>query len=347
MRVAVVTMDTRHLDDGPRTWRLARVIRRLKERGNEVIVYCHQWWDGDVDEFEQNGISYRAMTTDRSAGQFATRLPFALRRDKPDIVHASYAPPSLAVAATAGKLLTRRPVLVEWYGDIPVDGTRRIPRAAARRASALVTPSRYVQTRVRELGAADEDTHIIPDWIDIERIQDIPPADGPDILTARRLDEEANVDMMLLGLAELRDRDWTAIVIGDGPARHQFEAKAAELRIDDRVRFVGEVPRDQRIAHYRAARVFVQTARRCPFPRELLWALACGCAGVVDYQEHSAAHELVERFDRGFLTTGSEELSEAILEAAALDERTSNDAFDRYDDDRVLDQYFDVYDSLL
>lgn len=347
MRIAVVTLDTPQARDSWRTRRLGRLARHLAANGNDVTVYCNQWWGGSVDTFEQNDITYRAITSERSTKGFAARLPLALRRMSPDIVHTGYWPPGIAVAATTGTLLRRRPVVVDWYGDKPVDPDSRVVKSAIGRSSTILTPSTFVQTRVRELGAADEDTRIIPESIDIERIRSIPAADGPDIITARRLDEAANVDMMLLGLAELRDRDWTAMIIGDGPAREQYEQKAAELRIADRVRFVGELPRNQRIAHFKAAHVFVQTAERCPFATELLWALAAGCVGIVDYQEESAAHELVERLERGFRTTSSEELSQAILDAADLEELSYNDAFDRYDHANVLEEYLDVYDELL
>lgn len=347
MRVAVVTMDTPQSRDVARTRRLDRVARQLAAHGNTVDVCCTQWWEGDVETFEQEGVTYHAITREPSPRAFAAKVPLALRRLKPDVVHAGYSPPGAAVAATTGRLLSRRPVLLDWYGDEPADPDRRVVRSALGRPSTIVTPSRHVQTRVRELGAGDDRVHVIPESIDVRQVQAIPPADRPDIVTARRLDEEANVDTMLLGLAELRDRDWEAMVIGDGPARASYEQQAAELRIDDRVRFVGALPRDQRIAHYRAAHVFIQTATRCPFAIELLWALAAGCVGIVDYQEESAAHELVERQDRGFRTTSSEELSEAILEAADLEELTYNDTFDGYDHERVLEQYLDRYDALL
>lgn len=347
MRIAVVTLETPQTVDSARTRRLDRVARHLAAQGNDVTVCCSQWWGGSAETFEQDDVTYRALTTDRSVRGFAARLPFALRRLSPDIVHSGYWPPGIAVAATTGTLLSRRPVLIDWYGDESVDPTRRVVRSALSRPGLIVTPSRHVQTHVRELGVDNENTRIIPESIDIKRVRDIPAADGPQIVTARRLDDEANVDMMLLGLAELRDRDWTAMVIGDGPARSKYEQKAAELRIDDRVRFVGNVPRDQRIAHYKAAHVFVQTAERCSFARELLWALSCGCVGIVDYQERSAAHELVEQLDRGFRTTSSEELSEAILDAADLEELEYNDAFDKYDHALVYEQYLDVYDELL
>lgn len=347
MRVAVVAKETVHAVDTARTRRLDRLARHLVEAGNEVIVCCDQWWGGDAATFEQDGIAYRRVTTDGSARKFATRVPFVLRRLDPDIVHASYWPPAAAVGTAAARWIARTPVVVDWYGDEPVDPEARFVTRSVTAPSAVIVPSRHVETTVRELGAPDERVHVIPESIDVGQIRQQPPADRPDIVTARHLDEEANVDMMLLGLAELRDRDWTAMVIGDGPALEFYKQKAAELRIEDRVTFPGELPRDVRISHFKAAHVFVQTAERCPFGGELLWALACGCVGIVDYQEESAAHELVEAFDRGFRTTDAEELGQAIVDAAELDELDYDDRFEEYHHSRVLERYLDLYDGLL
>ena len=348
MRVAVVTMDTHHTVDTARTRRLLRLTNKLQDEEDvEVVVCCVQWWGGDVDSFEHDGVTYRRVTSDRSARRFGLRLPLVLRGIDPDVVHASYWPPGTAVAAASTRWLGRTPVILDWYGDEPVDSDRRTTRSAIRLPTALVTPSVHVETVVRELGAADGRTHVIPDGIDLSLVRSQSPADGPDVVTARRLDEHANVDMMLLGLAELRDRDWSAMVIGDGPARAAYEQKAAELRIDDRVSFPGDLPREQMIAHFKAAHVFVQTAERCPFARELLYALACGCVGVVDYQEHSAAHELVEAFGRSFRTTDSEELSEAIVSAGDLEELSYYEGFESYDWPTVLDRMLGLYDDVL
>lgn len=347
MRVAVVTLETAHSTDTARTRRLDRLSRQLVEAGNHVVVCCDQWWDGNVSTFEHDGVHYRAVTSDGSVRKFAARIPFSLRRIKPDIVHASYWPPIAAVGAAAGRWIGRTPVAVDWYGDVPIDTPSRMVQRAIRSPTVLTTPSKYIETSVRERGARADRIRVIPDSIDINRIRDQPAADRPDIVTARHLDEEANVDMMLLGLAELRDRDWSAMVIGDGPALDYYRRKAAELRIDDRVDFPGDLPIDVRIGHYKAAHVFIQTAERCPFPLELLRALACGCVGIVDYQESSAAHELVETFDRGFRTTDPEELSQAIIEAGELPELTYHDGFESYRHDRILEQFLDLYDGML
>lgn len=347
MRVAFVTVDTPRTHPCPRTRRIERVAHQVNGTDeHSAVVFCNQWWGGEPDTFEQDGLTYVAVTTDRSPRRFGAKLPLALRNSGADVVHAAYWPLAGALGAGLGGRTVRRPILLDWYGDHTVDSTTRWLDTTTRLCHRLLTPSRHIRTNVRELGVADDRTGVIPDSIDIPLIRSVDPIDGPEILTARRLDADANVEMMLLGLAELRDRDFEAAVIGDGPRREEYQERAEELRIADRVSFPGELSQQEKIAHYKGAHVFVQTARRCPFARQLLWALACGCAGIVDYQEDSAAHELVETLDRGFRTTSSEALSQAIRDATDHEQLTFNDSYTRFDHGTILQEYLDLYREL-
>jgi glycosyltransferase involved in cell wall biosynthesis len=244
------------------------------------------------------------------------------------------------VAARAGARLARAPLVVDWYGDDPPG---RLRRRAARAGDRVVTPSRLVGTWVRELGATEEQTAVVPEMLDTSLIRSTEPAGEADIVAARHLDARANLESLFLALAELRDRDWTATVIGDGPAREAYEEQVADLRIDDRVEFVGARSREERLARYRAAHVFAHTATWEPFATELLWAMACGCVGIVEYQEDSAAHELVERRERGFRATTPEEVEDAIVDAGDLPEWTVDESFESFDRDAVLERWLECY----
>ena len=92
--------------------------------------------------------------------------------------------------------------------------------------------------------------------------------------------------------------------------------------------------------------MFVQTARQCKFATELLWALACGCVGIVEYHADSSAHELVEGRERGFRTTSEQELADAIREAGEMEPMTVDEDFSRFDRGAVLDKYLDLYREL-
>jgi glycosyltransferase involved in cell wall biosynthesis len=347
MRVAFVSLrTTKHDGDaGGAPRRVERLAGQFAGRGHEVTVYCAQWWDGAGSEREVDGARHYAVTADPSGRLlFAIVLPLLLAYQRPDVVHAAHAPPLQVVAATVGAMLARVPLVVDWYGDEPVEG--RAADYAARWPDRLLTPSRLVRTWVRERGVAAEDVRVVPDSIDMTTVETVTVRGDADIMYARDLDEDAGLETLLLALAELREMDWTCQVVGDGPQRETYEQQAADLRIDDRVEFVGALPLEERLSRYRSAQVFVQTAHRDCFATELLWALACGCVGVVEYQADSSAHELIEHQERGLRTTNDRELTDAIVQAAEMDRLDVNHEFDDYDHQAVLERVLDLYDRL-
>ena len=343
MRIAFVSFETVHHRDTETNQRFRTVWELLAERGHDVHCYCAGFWAGEESTYELEGVTYHAVSTGLEArGSFLLRLPFVLAAASPDVVHAGAQPPSQVLAANWGATLARAPLVLEWYGDGGVADTGWTRRAAGR-PDRIVTPSELVGTRVREIGADGDVVETVPNPIDCERIRTVETGAEVDVIYARRLDDGANLESLLLALAELRDRDWQAKIIGDGPERDTYERLARDLRIEDRVTFAGDLEIEERIAAYRGAHVFAQTAERCVFPTEMLWALAAGCVGIVEYHANSSAHELVEGWDRGFRTTSEDELAEAILAAGDLEHREYDDRFADYDRSAVADRYLDLY----
>jgi glycosyltransferase involved in cell wall biosynthesis len=345
MRVAFVSFRTTHHEESPGVRRFERVARLLGDRGHDVTLFCDQWWGGDVvQSFEQDGLEYRRVSVGGEPS-FQVGLPVALAGYRPDIVHARPSPPRLA-AAHWGARLARAPLVTEWYGDEESTG-EAFEGATTRRPDRLLVPSQLVWTRACERGADNDRTQVVPESIDFDRIETVEPDTDVDLVYAHPLDETANLDQFLLALAELRDRGWHATVIGDGPRRMEFESMADELQIRDRIAFLGSCDREQRIAAYRGAHVFVQTATRELFATELLWALACGCVGIVEYQTDSSAIELVENYPRSFRVTSPPEVAEAITDAGDLDQMSREESWQSYDHDAVVQQYLDIYRELL
>lgn len=346
MRVAFVSLFTPGHGITPARERTRRMARGLVERGHEVVWLCARWWGGDHETFEEDGIEYRSVVVDPAPTTFAAKLPGALRRVEPDVVHAVNSPPTCGLGATLAGTLLRTPVLVDWWRDHPDDDSRRY-RPLARSADRLTAPSRTTKTRVREHGADGDAVRVLPESIDMDLIREADVDDRFDAVYSRRLDRHANVETFLLALAELRGRDWRAAVIGEGPERERIESTASELRIDDRVRFLGDRPREERVPIFKGTHVVAGTATWETFPTELLWALACGCVGLVEYQADSSAHELVEGRQRGRLVTSPAELADEFVAVGDLERRTIDESFASYDHGTVLDRQIDAYRSLI
>lgn len=350
MRVAFVTLRADPDDAPPAARRLRRVAEQLAARGHDVTVLCSQWWGGDVDAFDREGVTYRRVCTAPASGPFVRRLPFVLREVAPEVIHVRSEPPLAVAAARAAGIAHRTPVVADWW-TTPKRQTGGLAtaqyRLAARLPELVTTPSETCRTGVREYGTPSESTRVIPESVDFSLVEAAPVDRRADIVYARDLDADANVESFLLALAELRDTDWRAAVIGDGPARDEAETTAAELRIDDRVSFLGDLPDEERVPILKGAHVFAQTARREAFPTDLLWALACGCVALVEYQADSCAHELVEGRARHSLVTDPQELAAGIADAADTEHRTIDEAFDEYDHGEVLERYLACYREVM
>lgn len=346
MRVAFVSETVAQHGKTGATKRTRRTAEALARRGHDAIVCCAKWWDGDHESFEQDGVTYRAVT-DESPGEsrrFSLGLPTALREVDPDVIQATAAVPGHVIAAKLTSLALRVPLVVDWYDPPnPVDADDPRWRLAAALPELVVAPSETVKTRVRELGADADAIRVVPNAIDLDAIRAAEPREVADIVYSRRLDRDANLESLLLALAELRDRDWSAVVIGDGPERDMYERQVRDLRIEDRVSFAGDQPLENRLAAFKGAHVYAQTARRESFPTDLLRALACGCAGVVEYHVDSSAHELVEQEERAFRTTSEQELTDALVTASEMERLDHNENFGDYDERAVLEAYLDCY----
>jgi glycosyltransferase involved in cell wall biosynthesis len=350
MRVVFVALETAFHRASAANVRVRGLAERLAARGHDVVVVCGKWWTSADDRWEENEVVYEAAVESVDAKRsFRWSLTTLLPRLRPDVVHAVGRPAGQVPAAVKGAKMARAPVVTEWYGDVASYG--RTERKALKRSDRVLVPSNLVETHVREHASLGADAvQVVPNSVDVDLVQSTPPEDVADVVYSRRLDDSANLESVLLALAELRQTDWTAAVVGDGPARDSYEQQARDLRIDDRITWLGECTREQRIAVYRGAHIFAQTARECLFATELLWALSAGCIGIVEYHANSSAHELVAQYlepgtndERGFRTTSESELANAIREAADLGRLDYDPAFDSYDHDAILETYLETY----
>ena len=347
MRVAVVSMYTPDHRDDPAVRRTQRVAEGLADAGHAVEWLCAQWWDGESPTFERADVRYRRVTRTPGVGTFRSKLPFVLRRVDPAVVHAVADPPAQVTSAVTASRFLRVPVVADWWGTFG-DSPDRTYRKAARKPHRVLTPSETVRTAVRELGAEGDRVQVVPESVDFGLVESAAVDDTADVVYCRRrLDEHANVESFLLALAELRDRDFQAVVIGDGPARRDAQRTARDLRIDDRVAFLGALPPEEFVPIMKGAHAFAQTATREPFATGLLWALACGCVGIVEYQAGSSAHELVETYERGRRVTDPEELADAIRESRSMPDLAVAEAFADYDHRPVLDRYVTEYERAI
>lgn len=350
MRLAFVSpIAVHHPESSEVAGRVHRLATSLAERGHDVIYVTAKWWEGTFQQFEESGITYRAINTGSGTSVLTPmRVANEVREAKADVVHAVCDSPSWTAGAQYGAGLSGAGFLVEWYDPPATESgfAGWLRGRALHSADLVVTPSQTVETTVRENGVDGGKVRVIPTGIDVELIQETGQAASGDIVYSRRLEEGANLETLLLALAEFREYDWQATIIGDGPLRGAYERQVSDLRIDDRVEFVGELPVEERIARFKNAHVYVHTAEYTPFAHDLLRALAAGCVSIVEYHKDSSAHELVVHEDRGFTATSPEELTRRLAAAGELESQSFDENFLDFSDEAVLETYLDIYRSI-
>ncbi|MEO8190265.1 MAG: glycosyltransferase family 4 protein [Acidobacteriota bacterium] len=152
----------------------------------------------------------------------------------------------------------------------------------ARRADLVIAPSEHSASAIRRFyGVSRDRIAVVPEPIDLARwrgalgdFRGSPSAGGRILCVAHlypRKDVATLLDAMALLPSEARLR-----VIGTGPERKALLARAAALRLGERVVLAGHVPFDRLAEEYRSADVFCLPSRQEGFGIVFLEAMAAG-----------------------------------------------------------------------
>jgi rhamnosyl/mannosyltransferase len=175
-----------------------------------------------------------------------------------------------------------RPYVVTYHSDVVRQARilqlykpllRRFLRGASR---ILPTSENYVK-RSPYLRAFAEKCTVVPLSVDADRFHHakplIEPATVPTLLFVGRHRYYKGVDDLLRALVDLPAR---LLIGGDGPMRGIWERLAADLQIDNRVRFLGNIEEEALPGLYASADIFVLPAnsRAEAFGKVLLEAMA-------------------------------------------------------------------------
>lgn len=293
------------------------------------------------------------------------KLARLLRRCRIDILH-THSWGTLMEGIAAAKL-ARTPVLI--HGEHGTMETRkrnlfiqrwawRIPHRILAVCSSLADQLSMV------VGFPRERIAVIPNGVDTDRFR---PADWksesrrelglPDgrllIGMVARLIPVKDHAGVLHALAALRQGgcDIRLALAGDGPLIEELKQLAELLQIADRVHFLGEIDRVERL--YKALDVFVSNSHREGMSNTILEAMACGlpvvATGVGAGPELLAdghAGRLVPPRDVAALTATLRELAERPSQRAALGEAARRRAEEHFSIATMVDAYSCLYSAL-
>lgn len=206
------------------------------------------------------------------------------RAARPDVVHLHfpYPPGDLAALAVPGG----PPLVVTYHSDIVRQRTLLrlyrplMARTLGRAARIIATSDNYVRTSPF-LRPHSAKCAVVPLGVDVRRFTpagEAAPRRGsgaPTVLFVGRLRYYKGLHVLVEAMRQL---DATLLIAGGGPEEGRLRAQVAAAGLGGKVRFLGDVPEEEKPALYRAADVFVLPAhlRSEAFGIALAEALASG-----------------------------------------------------------------------
>ncbi len=257
-----------------------------------------------------------------------------------DVIDAHYYYPDGVAASLLGQWFGRPVVITARGTDVNLIPEYLLPRLqirwAARQAAASIGVSAALVERLRDLGAATERLHVVPNGVDLQRFRcldrDLMRAElglhgNPILLCVGNLHEHKGQRLVVRALARLRTEfpDFSLYFVGDGPDREAIRAEVDSAALSDRVHFVGPVPNTELACWYSAADALLLASSREGWPNVLLEAMACGApvvatrvGGVPEIVRAPVAGRLAEALDAGSFATAVAQLLRAGTDRAAV-----------------------------
>jgi glycosyltransferase involved in cell wall biosynthesis len=205
-----------------------------------------------------------------------------------DLIDAHYYYPDGVAAAIIAEKLEKPFVVTSRGTDLNLIADYERPRKlileTANQAAASIGVCQALMNRLEELGANHEKLNVLRNGVDLERFQPVDrltarnelglPRDKRILLSVGHLIERKGHHIAISALGELTD--CMLIIAGTGPELDRLQNLAINIGVNDRVRFVGQVPNDRLSCYYSAANALILCSSREGWANVLLESMACG-----------------------------------------------------------------------
>lgn len=308
---------------------LVSMAAEARQRGHQLDIFGRLPLHADIQSMlETWGTKFSTTDALEASPVSAVR---ALSRY--DVLHVNMFQPRmkpalLAYAAWPAKVIlvdhTSGSVLTELLGrSAKGKVSSALDKVSLARVDGLVGVSEYVRQRdIVRFGIDPSRVRTIYNGVDTRVYQPRSRIPGGPVRLAAvaHLTREKGVDVLLKAVARMRGGDVTLDIVGDGPLESEFKSMAHDLRIADRVRFLG-LRND--VGHILGnADVFIHPARwQEAFGLTIAEGMATGCAVVAS--RVGGIPEIIEHGKSGLLVPPEDDvaLAAALSELAGSPER--------------------------
>ena len=210
---------------------------------------------------------------------------------QPDLIHVHFAVPNGPAAMIAAKKMKVPYVITAHLGDIPGASPEKTKRwfryiqpftpPIWKNAARVIAVSEF--SRAMALKSYHVPIDVIPNGIDYEMIKnpEIVKHDTPEIVFAGRFVPQKNLAQIIKTLAEVRDLNWHATLIGDGQDRDMIMGLCEEKGLSDRVAFPGWKTPEEVIEIFHHSDILFMPSRSEGLPVTGIQGMASGLALVL------------------------------------------------------------------
>jgi N-acetyl-alpha-D-glucosaminyl L-malate synthase BshA len=347
----------------------------LARRGHSVHLfsYAHPF---RLPRFQRNLILHEVEVSTYPLFKYppydlalAARLAEVVEEAGLQILHAHYAVPHATSAWLAKQLVAPRPVRVvtTLHGtDITLVGTDpayfRVVRFSILQSDRVTAVSQSLRRQTQEEFGIGRDIVVVPNFVDTKRFRDLPesserrvfaPNGEPILAHASNFRPLKRVGDVLRIFARVRtEMPAKLLLIGQGPDRIFAQRLAKDLGVEADVHFLGEQEFPERL--YACADLFLLPSEQESFGLSALEAMSCGVPVIAT--RVGGLPELIEDGKTGFLfpvgdVEGMAQAALRLLRDPELRHAMARDArriaCEKYDQERVVDLYEELYRELI
>jgi teichuronic acid biosynthesis glycosyltransferase TuaC len=203
-----------------------------------------------------------------------------------DLIDAHYFYPDGVAAAMLGRYFNKPVVITARGTDINLIPQYRLPRKwilwAAKQAAGIITVCEALKTEMVDMGVAPSRVVALRNGVDLNLFAPIERETTRKnlgltqftLLSVGHLVPVKGHDLPIAALALLPET--CLMIVGSGPEQQRLQALATDLKVAERVRFVGAVPQAELKNFYGVADALVLASSREGWANVLLESMACG-----------------------------------------------------------------------
>ncbi len=253
--------------------------KEIEKKGNEVYIFAPGKENCDKDNvFYYKSRPFKKYENYRFVSLpsfFSRRTERIIERIKPGIIH-SHSPGFMGIHALIASYKKEIPLFFTYHTFIDdsiylVIRDKNFQNIAKKllyqwlryymkRCSCIIAPSNYTARYINEK-IIEKDIEIIPTGIDIKRFSNSKNKKENSkkvILHVGRIVKEKNIDLIIESAPYiLKKIDSIFLIVGEGPARKEYEEKVKEKGLQNNFIFTGFVNDEKLLEHYASADVFV------------------------------------------------------------------------------------------